>query len=588
MEKLRQLIVSVVGHVDHGKSSLLDKIRGSCIVDTEAGRITQAIGASLVPSATIQEVCGSLMKSEQLRIPGLLFIDTPGHAAFTSLRKRGGSLADMAVLVVDINEGFKPQTIEALEILKHFKTPLVVAANKIDLVPGWNSESEAVLKNQTSAALGLLDKKIYELVGSIFKLGINADRFDRVEDFSKNVAIVPVSAITGQGLPELLMVLTGLAQKFLVTRLKAEHTDVARGTVLEVKEVTGLGLVADTVLYKGCLHRNDIIIVGGLASTIQSKVKALLEPKPLCETRDKKTGFLPVQSIESAAAVRVVATDLKGVVAGMPLIGLPPGTTDLAKYEQEIMAEIQEVITDVEGRGIVVKADSLGSVEALLKMLKEKRISVKSASIGNISKRDVCDAESNLENEPLAAVVLGFNVELSKDAEELADKCSVKVLTSEVVYSLLDSYVKWHGQKLRECQQKELESLVQPCRFQVIPGYVFRESNPAIFGIDVLGGVLKLNAPVMNSTGKALSVVKSMQEEKESASEAEKGKRVALSMFKVIIGRQIQEGDVLYTGVPEEDFRKFKELKHLLTVEQKELLREIADIMRKQNAFWGV
>ncbi len=586
MERLRQLIVSVVGHVDHGKSSLLDKIRGSCIVDTEAGKITQAIGASLVPEQTINSICGEQLGGK-MKIPGLLFIDTPGHAAFTSLRKRGGALADMAVLVVDINEGFKPQTIEALEILKQGKVPFLVAANKVDLVPGWNNESKGVIQNQSSNALQLFDQKMYLLVGSLFEQGFQSERFDRLTDFTKQVAIVPVSAITGQGLSELLMTLVGLAQKFLTARLTTEDSSIARGTILEIKEITGLGIVLDSIIYNGSIHKGDILLVGTVNGVAQSKVKALLEPTALCEIRDKKTGFENVEEAHAAAAVRIVAPNMECAVAGMPLIGLSEAS-QVEDAKAEVEALIKKVMLDVEGTGVVVRADSLGSLEALLIMLHEKKISVKSASIGNISKRDLCEAESNLESDPLAAVVLGFNVKITKEAEPLLENSEVRVVLGDIIYGLIDQYEKWLGERKRQLQQKELEKLVQPCSARILPGYVFRESNPAIFGVEVVAGLLKLDMPIMSKDGKHLSEIKSIQENQDNLKEAAKNKQVAVSVPKVMIGRQLNEGDIIYSAIPEEDFKKFKELKHLLTHEQKQLLKEIAEIMRKVGVFWGV
>jgi len=218
---IRQPIVSVLGHVDHGKTTLLDKIRGTAIAKKEAGGITQHIGATEIPLEVIKEICGPILDKlgGKLTIPGLLFIDTPGHEAFTNLRKRGGSIADLAVLVIDVNEGFRPQTIESLNILRSYKVPFVVAANKIDRIRGWNSRemrpiSESIRK-QKEWVVQELDKKIYELVGSLSRMGFSAERFDRIRDFTREVCIVPVSALTGEGIPELLAIISGLAQKYL-------------------------------------------------------------------------------------------------------------------------------------------------------------------------------------------------------------------------------------------------------------------------------------------------------------------------------------------------------------------------------------
>ncbi|MFH2028259.1 MAG: translation initiation factor IF-2, partial [Nanoarchaeota archaeon] len=321
---IRSLICTTLGHVDHGKSSILDKIRGTAIVKGEAGAITQAIGASIIPLDTIKNICGSLLSAlnMKLRIPGLLFIDTPGHAAFTNLRKRGGNLADIAILVIDINEGLKPQTIESIEILKNYKTPFVIAANKIDLVSGWQKKEGNLIKKiqqQTQQMQEVLDNKVYTLVGKLSELGFESERFDRVDNYSKQIAIVPTSAQTGEGIPELLMVLTGLAEKYLEKCLECDVKGMAKGTVLEVKEVIGLGTCMDAIIYDGTLKKNDTIVIGSLTEPIVAKVKGLFEPTPLSEMRDKKSKFKSIQAAIAATGVRINASGTEEVVAGMPI-----------------------------------------------------------------------------------------------------------------------------------------------------------------------------------------------------------------------------------------------------------------------------
>src|SRR5688572_3554566 len=283
MASIRQPIVSVLGHVDHGKTTLLDRIRGTGVAGREAGGITQHIGATEVPLTTVLEVCGDLVKGKSFRIPGLLFIDTPGHVAFSTLRARGGALADLAVLVIDINEGFRPQTIESLNILKRYKTPFVVAANKIDLVPGWRKhEAQPFVKSfadQPTSAREELDKRMYDLVGRLFEHGFSADRYDRVEDFTTNLAVVPVSAKFGVGIPDLLLMLIGLAQRFLEVQL-ATLDGPGVGTLLEVTEEKGLGITANAIIYDGTLSKGDTIVFGTAGQPGTAKVKALLKPKP--------------------------------------------------------------------------------------------------------------------------------------------------------------------------------------------------------------------------------------------------------------------------------------------------------------------
>jgi translation initiation factor 5B len=281
---LRTPIVVVMGHVDHGKTTLLDKIRGTAVAKGEAGLITQHIGATEVPLRVVQDFCNSRFGAE-FQVPGLLFIDTPGHHAFTSMRSRGGSLADLAVLIVDINEGFQPQTIESLTILKRFKTPFVVAANKIDRIGGWlpvpNAPFAKSLKAQSNRVVEELDTRLYELVGELYKYGFDGDRYDRISDFTRTIGIVPISAVTGEGVPDLLMILVGLAQKFLKENLKLTATGPGVGTILEVKEERGLGTTLDVILYNGEFKSGDTVIVGTAHEPVITKIRALLKPKPL-------------------------------------------------------------------------------------------------------------------------------------------------------------------------------------------------------------------------------------------------------------------------------------------------------------------
>ena len=584
---LRQLIITVMGNVDSGKTQLLDTIRNTAIVESEPGKITQSIGCSQIPVETIKKICGTLMKRGriQLKIPGFIILDTPGHAAFTSLRRRGGNLADIAILVIDINEGIKPQTEECISILKQYKTPFVIALNKIDLLPAWASNPKAGLldsiKKQNENAMMLLEKKLYEAVGRLAELGFNAERFDRVDDYTKQISIIPMSAKTGEGIAELLMVLAGLSQKFLEESLKVDVGGKAKGTVLEVKEERGLGTTIDVIIYDGSLKQNDVIVVGSLSEPIVTKVKALFEPMPLAEMRDKKAKFEAVEEIRAATGVKIAAPDLDKVVAGMPLRSC--SQDEIEKVKEDIQKEVEEVVIETDRNGIVIKADSLGSLEALAKILKERGIEVKKASIGNISKKDISDAEANYEKEPLQSAILGFNVELMADASQ-----NVKVLTNNIIYKLIGDFENWQEAARREIESKEVDYLYRPCKIKLIKGYVFRQNNPAVVGIEVLAGTLKVGVPLMKTDGNAITEAKSIQQEQESIEKAEKGKQAAVSLPNVTIGRQLHEEDVLYSAIPEEHFKKFKQFRKHLSQDEVAVLKEIAEIMRKSNPMWGV
>ena len=584
---IRQPILVFMGNVDAGKTQLLDTIRNTSVASNEAGGITQAIGASIIPLETVKKICGRLISgSFKLKIPGILTIDTPGHAAFSNLRKRGGNLADMAVLVIDINEGVKPQTMECIDILKQYKTPFVIALNKIDIMHGWKSNKdkmliESVQVQQESVQLNF-EKKLYEIVEKIVSLGFECDRFDRVSDYAKQIAIVPTSAKTGEGIPELLMVLTGLCQKYLSESLASDSEDYARGTVLEVKEEKGLGKTLDVIIYYGRLRQNDTIVIGTLDEPITTKIRCLFEPANLADMKDRKTKFKPVKEAVAATGVKISGNDLDNAIAGMPLKSC--SKEDVQKVKDEIKKEVSEVLTLTDDEGIVVKADSLGSLEAVEKLLRENGIKIKKASIGSITKKDVVDAEASFESSPMDAVIVGFNVENSEGVKPTE---KVNIIKAEIIYRIIDELKKWQDELRKKIEGKEFDGLTRPCKIKILRGYVFRQNNPAVVGVEILAGTLKSGMSLMKNDGNPITTVKSMQQEQENVEKAEKGKQIAVSLSDVTVGRQVHEETVLYSAVPEQHFKKLKEFKKYLSSEEIEILKEIAEIMRKNNPVWG-
>lgn len=589
---IRSLICSFLGHVDHGKSSILDAIRNTSIVKGEAGGITQSIGASIVPTATIQKICASLLSATKMdvTVPGLLLIDTPGHAAFTNLRKRGGSLADISVLVVDINEGLMPQTKEAIEILRAHKTPFIIAANKVDKLPAWESKEGLLLKNiagQSQTTQTALETKMYEIVGAMHELGVACERFDRVTDFTKEFAIVPCSAMTGEGISELLFIMLRLAQKYLEKGLHVDLAGPAKGVVVEVKESKGLGTTLDTIIFDGHLKKNDTIVIGGLEEPVVTKVRALLEPNPLADMRDKKSAFKQVPTVAAAIGVRIAAPEIDGVIAGMPFRAVGGGD-DVDAIADDLMAQVDDVVIEADGHGVILKADTLGSLEALITLFREHDIAIRKATIGHLSKRDILEAAANKEEDPYATVVLGFNVNVSNDVLSYAKDMGVTVFDSPVIYNLLDSYQEWFATKQRELEADKLGTVMRPCRVELLKGYVFRQSNPAICGIEIQEGRCQLNTVLMKKNADRLTYVKSMNKDKDSVKVAQKGDQVAVSLPDITIGRQVEEGEILYSMMSEDDFRQLKELKKLLTPQEIEILKEIAQIMRQKNPSWGL
>jgi translation initiation factor 5B len=586
--KIRTPIVCVMGHVDHGKTSLLDRIRGSSVVSSEVGAITQHIGATIVPIDAIRALSGK-MEKVPINIPGLLFIDTPGHHAFTTLRARGGALADMAILVVDINQGFQPQTIEALQILRNCKTPFVVAATKTDRIHGWRIfENESFLASfakQNERVQGMVENKTYEVVGKLSELGFSADRFDRVSDFQRNLAIVPVSAHTGEGISDLLMVMIGLAQRYMGDALALEVEGPGAGTVLEVKEERGLGTTLDVILYDGTLSIGDEIAVTTQDKVIFTKVRSLLKPRPMKEILIEDR-FEREKTVVAAAGVKVTAPELEGVIAGSPFF-VVRGNRD--EIEARIKKEMTEIHVNLADEGIVIKADTIGALEALCKELEGKEIGVMRAEVGPVSRHDLIEAET-IKN-PVFRVLLSFNTPLLPDVVETIKNPlynQVKVFEGRVIYQLIDQYVEWRDEQKRLLDKQRFEHVVMPAKIRLMPDCVFRQSNPAVVGVRVLGGKLRNDVNLIKLDGKKVGHLKSMQLRQENIREADAGLEVAISIEGATIGRQLNVGEDLFVDVPERHVKVLeKEMLKSLNTSTKEILEEYTSMRRKTEPFWA-
>lgn len=592
--KLRQPIVVVLGHVDHGKTTLLDKIRKTAIAASEAGGITQHIGASIVPASVIEAIAEPLKKLIPIKliIPGLLFIDTPGHELFSNLRRRGGSVADFAILVIDIMDGFQPQTYEAIEILKQRRVPFLVAANKIDRLPGWKPNPDEPyifsVKKQDPRVVAELERRIYELVGKFYEIGIPAELFTRIKDFTKAVAIVPVSAKTGEGIAELLAVLAGLTQQYLRKRLRYAEGP-AKGVVLEVKEHPGLGTVIDTIIYDGVLRVSDTIVLGGLDGPIVTTIRALLMPQPLQEIRAKRARFVNVEEVHAAAGVRIAASGLEKALAGSPLF-VVENEESLNELVERVRKEIEELRIRTDNVGVIVKADTLGTLEALVEALKKRGIPVRIADIGPVSKTDVIDAEAVKRSDPYLGVILAFNVKVLPEAREYAKSSNIRIFEDNVIYKLLEEYEEWVKKEKEAERRRALDALVRPGKFRILPGYVFRRSDPAIVGVEVLGGIIKPGYPVMNDSGRHLGRIRAIKDRDRSLPEARPGAAVAVSIEgKVLVGRHIDEGDIVYTDVPADHALKLiSEFRDLISDDELHVLKEIAEIKKTSDRSYNL
>lgn len=590
--QLRQPIVVVLGHVDSGKTSLLDKMRGTAVQSREVGGITQHIGASYFPIETIKSITGPLFnKIAAINvIPGLLVIDTPGHEVFANLRLRGGSAADIAIVVVDANKGFEAQTIESMEILKSRKVPFVIALNKIDQISGWKSSKSTLvseqLKTQDSFIQSVLDEKIYSVLGSLSRLGYNSEAFWRIKDFTKEVAIVPVSAARGIGISELLVVLVGLAQQFMSKKL--ERQVETRGIVLEVNDELGLGPSANIILVDGILRKGDKIVVSKKTGAIVTKIKSLLLPKALDEMRDPRDKFMPVKEVISAAGLKITSPDLEDILPGSPIYVLKNAEEE-SRLKSIVEAEITSAVINTDANGIILRCDAIGSLEAITDLLKRDKIPIQSADIGHITKRDVIGAAAVREKDRFLGVILAFNVKILEDAEKESAARGIKIFNEKIIYNLVRSYSDWVIYE-KEHEESIVFNEISPIsKLQFLKGYIFRRNDPAVFGAEILIGRLRQKTPIINEEGKRVGIIHQIQDAGKNIDLATSGMQVALSMKEPTIGRQINEGDIFYTDLGSKEAKLLIErFDNKLSESEKEVFKYILAKKRKKDPTFGL
>jgi len=548
----------------------------------EAGAITQHIGATEVPINHIYKVCDKLIGKKRFDVPGLLFIDTPGHHSFVTLRARGGSLADLAVLVIDIREGLMPQTMESIRILRQYKTPFVIALNKIDTIQGWISEDGRPFilaeKVQQQRTLDFFNERLYKIIEQLSIEGLSADRYDRIDDFTKSIALVPLSAKEGEGVPDLLLVLVGLAQRFLDQRLKADD-GTTKGTILEIKEEKGFGNTMDAILYSGTLRRGDTVALGTHGAPLVTKIRAILKPKPLDEIRDPRDRFESAREVDAAAGVKIACQNIEGVIAGAPM-RVVSGPNDPAISE---MTEENEIKVEVQEKGITIKADAIGSLEALAFEAKAAGIPIRKYGIGNITRRDIIEAAyGDKENN----VILGFNVTMSRDAEEELVKHDLKVMTDPIVYSLIETYKEWSDESKRRTDADLRSEIVFPAMFKVLPNCIFRTSKPAIVGVRILAGRIRVGTRLITAEGKDAGRIRSIHSGDDSLKEAKQGEEVAVGIEGVTAGRQIGEESIVYADLLASSVIPLSQAD--ITEDERMAMNDVIAIKRKEDPFWGI
>ncbi|RMZ89312.1 hypothetical protein DV736_g3445, partial [Chaetothyriales sp. CBS 134916] len=573
-DNLRSPICCILGHVDTGKTKLLDKIRQTNVQEGEAGGITQQIGATYFPVDALKQKIAPVNTDGKFdfKVPGLLVIDTPGHESFSNLRSRGSSLCNIAILVVDIMHGLEPQTLESMKLLRDRKTPFIVALNKIDRLYGWskidNNGFQDSLALQKKGVQNEFEDRLEKTKVAFAEQGFNAEVFYKNKNMARTVSLVPTSAHTGEGIPDMLKLLATLTQERMTSSLM--YLSEVECTVLEVKVIEGLGTTIDVVLSNGVLREADRVVLCGLEGAITTNIRALLTPAPLKELR-LKSQYVHNKEVKAALGVKIAAPDLDKAIAGSRLLVVGPDD-DEEDLEEEVMADLQQLLTRVskDRKGVSVQASTLGSLEALLEFLKQMKIPVANISIGPVYKRDVITTIAMKEKASEFAVMLCFDVKVDRDAQELADKEGIKIFTADIIYHLFDAFTK-HMADINERKKQESKlDAVFPCVLKQLA--VFNKKDPIVAGVEVIDGNLRPLTPICviktNPATKVKEILKlgrvtSIEREHKAVPICKKGQpAVAIKIEgpnQPIYGRQIEETDTLYSLISRKSIDVLKE-----------------------------
>ncbi|XP_066992101.2 eukaryotic translation initiation factor 5B [Anabrus simplex] len=561
LDVLRAAVVCVLGHVDTGKTKILDKLRRTNVQDGEAGGITQQIGATNVPIDAIKEQTKIVkgFAEVELKIPGLLIIDTPGHESFSNLRSRGSSLCDIAILVVDIMHGLEPQTIESINLLKSKKTPFIVALNKIDRLYDWQTMNRKdvrdIIKGQAPNTQLEFEQRTKETIVQFAEQGLNAALFYENPDIRSYVSLVPTSAITGEGMGNLLALIVESCQNMLAKRLM--YSDELQATVLEVKAIPGLGTTIDAILVNGKLREGDTMVLAGTDGPIVTQIRSLLMPQPMKELR-VKNAYVEYKEIMAAQGVKIAAKELEKAIAGLNLlVAQKPDEVDILR--EEVARDLRKALSNIklQERGVYVQASTLGSLEALLEFLRTSKIPYANIRIGPVVKKDVMKASTMLEHDSQYATILAFDVKVERDAQELADTLGVKIFQADIIYHLFDKFMAYR-EELKQRKREEFKHIaVFPCKLKVLPQFIFNSRDPIVMGVMVEAGIVKEGTPICVPSRDFvdLGVVTSIESNHKNVESARKGQEVCIKIEPIpgeapkMFGRHFDEQDFLISKI---------------------------------------
>jgi translation initiation factor 5B len=399
--------------------------------------------------------------------------------------------------------GLEKQTLESIDLLRKRKTPFIVALNKIDRMHSFKSEefrsSKISLENQHQTVMDEYEKRRDQAFLQFNEIGMNIVEYWNNTDPRTYISAVPTSAMTGEGIPDILGMIVKCTQKMLKKQITQRNAEF-QCTVLEVKKISGVGTTVDVVLVNGKLKVGDTIVLAGFNGPIVTKIRALLTPQPMKEIRVKGE-YIHHQELYGAMGIKISAPDLDYALAGGELYraNSEEDIEYLCEEIQDNMLNFAEKYVNPKEEGVCVQASTLGSLEALLEFLKTSKIPVCSINIGELFKKDVMKALKNITGERVRkefATILAFDVKVDKEAREYSEENGIKIFEADIIYHLFDQFTEYVEICTAERKKADGAKAVFPCVLEIIQGNIFHVSSPILIGVNVKAGVLRVGTPL--------------------------------------------------------------------------------------------
>ena len=578
-------IFTIMGHVDTGKTTLLDYLRKTSVQSHEAGGITQQIGTTLLTRDIISKQINlsdanldANLKID-IKIPGLLLIDTPGHESFEILRKLGSKLADIAIVIIDIMHGLEPQTIESIKFLKESNVPFMFVLNKIDRLYGWNNQNlsgNKLLDAQNFNTKEEFYSRFKQIQTQIMIQGINSELYWSNTSVDDTINIIPISAVTGQGISDLLTCIINYSQTFLSEQIK--WVEQLECIIMEISNDNTYGYTLDCILKNGQLSKGDTIQIQSHSNIIKTKIKNILT---IPENKDSKyiSKYTQHQTIKGTCQIKIVASNIETSQIGSKIFLIPNETKSksfsIEKVEIEEKVEEQNKI-QLNSQGICIFTSTKGSMESFIQYAQTNTelinpIQIAYTSIGNVNKKElvkfnlintsstlgITDIINSLENElkPENICVLAFEVEIDKEAIQYAKDNKIHIFHDNTIYRLFNQYKEFANTLYLDRKEKMRTNTVFPCILKIIESNIFNKKNPLIIGVEVLEGTLHLGTPLIIIPSKTLiGKVVGIQVNKQDVKVGKTGQSICIKIDNIsnpgiMYGRHFTHKDLLYPNI---------------------------------------